>query len=172
MVLELKVPHEPTWHAVAQLWPTFLSYLLSFFFIGDYWVNHHHMLHTLHRVDGKLVWLNLHLLFWISLIPFVTAWLGETYPAAVPTLVYGAVMLMAGFAFSLLQAAIAAQQRDPRLGAAHARMRRKGMASLALYAVGLPLAWYGMVRTALVLYLLVAVAYFVPERAFEPGAAE
>ena len=172
MVLELKLPLEPSWHALASLWPKLVSYVLSFFFIGDYWVNHHHMLHTLHRVDGKTVWLNLHLLFWISLIPLATAWLGETYPASTPTLAYGIVMVMSGFAFALVQRVIEAQQQEERLKVAHQRLRFKGYISVVLYVISLPLAATGYVRIAIALYFAVAIAWFLPVREFERAGGQ
>src|SRR6185295_6764062 len=112
MVLELKVPHEATWHALAEGWPVFLSYVLSFYFIGVYWTNHHHLLHTVKHAGGKTIWANLHLLFWLSIVPFATAWLGETYPARAPTVFYGFVMFMAGTAYAFLARIIAGQQKD------------------------------------------------------------
>jgi uncharacterized membrane protein len=167
MVLELKVPHEPTWHALAQRWPVFMSYLLSFFFVGVYWTNHHHLLHTLKHVDGKIIWLNLHLLFWMSLIPFVTSWLGETRPEATPTFVYGIVMFMAGFAYQFLQRAIAAQRTEAEMRVAHEHQTRKGMLSIALYAAALTLSALHLTLLALALYLAVAIAWVLPERRFE-----
>jgi uncharacterized membrane protein len=167
MVLELKVPHEPTWHALGERWPVFMSYALSFFFVGVYWTNHHHLLHTLKLVDGKIIWLNLHLLFWMSLIPFVTAWLGETLAEATPTFVYGVVMFMCGFAYQFLQRAIAGQRTETEMRAAHRHHTRKGMLSIALYATALTLSALRLTLPALVLYLAVAVAWVIPERRFE-----
>ncbi len=164
MVLELHVPHEPSWAALCARWPVFLGYVASFFFVGVYWGNHHHLLHTLVRVDGKIMWLNLHLLFWMSMIPFVTAWLGETHLAAVPTFAYGVVMLITGIAYLFLQLAIAAQQTDERHRQAHKRQQWKGYVSLVLYSTGLPLAWTGHVYPAMVLYVLIAFAWGVPDR--------
>ncbi len=167
MVLELKPPHEPSWAALSAEWPKLLSYVLSFVFVGVYWTNHHHLVHTVRHAGGAVIWLNLHLLFWLSLIPIVTTWLGETYPASTPTLVYGLVMLMAGVAYYFLQLAIERQQREDGLRAAHRRHRRKGSLSLIGYAASLPLAYSGHVQLALVIYFLIAVAWARPERGFE-----
>src|SRR5438046_10659604 len=110
MVLDLKVPHGYDWHALRELGPTFCSYVLSFLFLGIYWNNHHHLLHATARVNGKILWANLHLLFWLSLVPFVTGWMGENHFASLPTAVYGAVMLLAAVAYTILQGAILKHQ--------------------------------------------------------------
>ena len=170
MVLELKVPHEPTWAALCERWPVFLSYLASFCFVGVYWSNHHHLVHTVRHVEPRIMWLNLHLLFWMSLIPFVTAWLGESQLAPVPTFSYGAIMLLAGIAYLFLQLAIAPQQTDERQRRAHKRQQWKGYFALALYATSLPLAWTGHVYLALTLYIANALAWAVPDRGLA-GAA-
>jgi uncharacterized membrane protein len=167
MVLELRPPHEPSWAALSHLWPALLSYGLSFFFIGVYWANHHHLLHTCRTVNAQIIWLNSHLLFWLSLIPFVTAWLGETYPAPLPTVIYGAIMLTAGLAYWFLQQVIARQQTEEALRAGHRVQTRKGLVAIVLYSAALPLAWRGKITAALMLYLLVALAYVLPERRFE-----
>ncbi len=164
MVLELKVPHEPSWAALCARWPVFLGYVASFFFVGVYWSNHHHLVHTVRRAEPRIMWLNLHLLFWMSLIPFVTAWLGETRLAAVPTFAYGIVMLVTGIAYLFLQLAIAAQQTDERHRQAHKRQQWKGYVSLVLYSTGLPLAWTGHVYLAMTLYVIIAFAWGVPDR--------
>ncbi|MCU1278663.1 MAG: Integral rane protein [bacterium] len=164
MVLELKVPHQPTWAALAERWPTFLSYLASFAFVGVYWGNHHHLVHTVRHVDPKIMWLNLHLLFWMSLIPFVTAWLGESRLAPVPTVSYGAIMLLAGLAYLFLQLAIAAQQTEERHRQAHQRQQWKAYLAMVCYTTGLPLAWTGHVYLAMALYVFIALAWAVPDR--------
>jgi uncharacterized membrane protein len=172
MVLELKTPRQPTWPALGELWPIGLSYVLSFFFVGVYWTNHHHLLHTAKRVTGSILWLNLHLLFWMSLIPFVTRWLGETYPSSVPTLAYGGVTLGAGIAYTLLQLALAGQQTGAELREGHRRQSWKSLISVALYASAVTFAWFGVVLMALILYMLVAISWILPERGFERGANE
>ncbi|HWE30957.1 MAG TPA: TMEM175 family protein [Polyangia bacterium] len=171
MVLELKTPEHATWAALCERWPILLSYVLSFFFVGVYWGNHHHLLHTLLRVDGKILWLNLHLLFWMSLIPFMTRWLGETYPAPAPTVAYGAVMLVCGVAYSLLQRAIAAQQTEEARRRAHRHQTRKAAFAIALYSSAMVLAWYGHVLVAVGLYVVVALSWTIPDRGLERVAA-
>ena len=171
MVLELKTPEHPTWAALCERWPIILSYLLSFFFVGVYWGNHHHLLHTLVRVDGKILWLNLHLLFWMSVIPFMTRWLGETYPAPVPTIAYGGVMLLSGIAYALLQRAIAAQQTDTARREAHRHQARKGIFSIVMYSTAMALAAYHHVLPAVGCYVVVALAWAIPDRAIERATA-
>lgn len=167
MVLALEPPRVHTWQGLGDLWPTFVSYVLSYFYVGVYWANHHHLIHTLRRVNGTIMWLNLHLLFWLSLVPFVTAWLGRSYPASVPTFVYGGVLLLAGCAYYLLSRAVAAQHAGEPGWEAHHHHGRKTRLALLLYAIGLPFAWIGWVHAALALYLGVALAYVIPERRFE-----
>ena len=169
MVLELKVPHVPEWHALWQTWPVFLSYLLSFVNIGIYWNNHHHMFQAVRHVGGWVLWGNLHLLFWLSLIPFTTAFLGENQFATVPLVVYVADLLMSGFAYYLLEQALIAQHgRGSDFDRALGR-RWKDKASVVFYAVALPLA-YASNWLALALVIAVAVMWFVPDRRFEAPA--
>ena len=172
MVLELKTPEAPTWAALCAGWPVLLSYVISFFFVGVYWGNHHHLLHTLERVDGKILWLNLHLLFWMSLIPWATRWLGETYPAATPTMAYGALMLITGVAYSLLQRAIAAQQTDEARRAAHRHQAKKGVLSIILYSTAMALAAYRHVLGAVACYVVVALSWAIPDRGIERAARD
>ena len=167
MVLELKTPEHATWAALCERWPIVLSYVLSFFFVGVYWGNHHHLLHTLVRVDGKIIWLNLHLLFWMSLIPFMTRWLGETYPAPVPTMAYGALMLINGFGYTALQRAIAAQQTDEARRAAHHHQTSKALFSIFMYSAAMALAAYHHVLLALGCYVAVSLVWVIPDRAIE-----
>src|ERR671938_284448 len=110
MVLELKIPHGADWESLRPVVPVFLTYLLSFVYLGIYWNNHHHMLYITDRINGKILWANMHLLFWLSLVPFVTGWMGENHFAPLPTAVYGVVMLMAAVAYTILQTLIVAQQ--------------------------------------------------------------
>src|SRR5437868_13861538 len=141
MVLELRVPHGADWAALRPLLPIFLTYVLSFVNLGIYWNNHHHMLHTTNRINGKILWANLHLLFWLSLIPFVTGWMGENHFASLPTAVYGVVLLLAAIAYTILQRMIVAGQGpNSRLAAAIGR-DRKGMLSLVCYVLAIPLAF-------------------------------
>ncbi len=172
MVLELRTPEHATWAALCERWPTLVGYVLSFFFVGVYWGNHHHLLHTLVRVDGKIMWLNLHLLFWMSLIPFVTRWLGESYPATVPTIAYGAVTLLTGVAYTLLQRAIAAQQTDAARRAAHRHQWRKAIFSIVMYATGMGLGASRHVLVAVACYGAVALAWAIPDRGLEHAARD
>ena len=133
MVLEMKVPHDPTPAALAALWPVFLSYVLSFVNVGIYWNNHHHLLPTCERVTGPILWANLLLLFWLSLVPFATGWVGESHAAPIPTALYGAVLLMAAVAFTLLQMVIIASQGAGSLLKKAVGADWKGKASLLCY---------------------------------------
>ena len=166
MVLELKVPHGSDWAALKPLVPAFLTYVLSLVFVGIYWNNHHHMLHACEHVNGAILWANLHLLFWLSLVPFVTGWMGENHFASIPTAGYGAVLLMAGIAFVILQGAIIRHQ------GAHSKLRAaigndvKGKASAVLYAIAIPLAFVHQAISD-VIYVGVALLWLVPDRRIE-----
>jgi uncharacterized membrane protein len=141
MVLQLTVPHGADLAALRPLLPVFVSYVLSFIFLGIYWNNHHHLLQAIERVDGRALWANLHLLFWLSLVPFATGWLGEHHDSPTPTAVYGAVLILAAVAYTILQNAIIAQQGPGSKVAAAIGTNRKGQASLARYAAAIPLAF-------------------------------
>ncbi len=166
MVLELKVPHGAALEALRPLWGVFLSYVLSFVYIGIYWNNHHHLLHTVQRVTGGILWANLHLLFWLSIVPFVTGWMGENHFAPAPTAVYGVVLLMAAMAYWLLQQAIMRAQGPQSLLRQAVGGDWKGNVSPLVYVVGIAVAttapW-----AAGVLYALVAVIWLVPDRRIE-----
>jgi TMEM175 potassium channel family protein len=166
MVLELRAPHGVTAAALQPLLPNFLSYVLSFVFLGIYWSNHHHMLHMVDRVNGKILWANLHLLFWLSLTPFVTAWMGENRAAPLPVAVYGCVLLLAAIAYTILQATIIALQGpDSRLRAA-VQSDMKGKLSILAYALAIPLAFEDR-WISIALYILVALMWLVPDRRIE-----
>lgn len=166
MVLELKVPAGTDWASLQPLVPVLLSYVLSFIYVGIYWNNHHHLLHAARGVNGRVLWANLHVLFWLSLIPFITHWLGENYLAPVPLALYGVVLLMTGCAYVLLsRALIACDGAESALGRAVGK-DRKGIASLILYAVAIAVAFISE-RVALALYVLVAVMWVVPDRRIE-----
>jgi len=166
MVLELKVPHGTDWAALRPLVPAFLTYVLSFVFLGIYWNNHHHMLHVADRINGRILWANLHLLFWLSLIPFVTGWMGENQFAPLPTAVYGGVLLLAALAYLILQASILAQQgADSRLAVAVGK-DVKGKLSAVLYVVAIPLA-FAHHWVAMGIYVLVALVWLIPDRRIE-----
>jgi uncharacterized membrane protein len=172
MVLDLRVPHDAYLSSVLDEWATFLSYVLSFIYLGIYWNNHHHLLHTTREVTGAILWANLHLLFWLSLFPFFTAWMGENEFAAVPVASYGVVLLLAAIAYLVLQTVIVRHE------GADSALRRaigsdtKGKASAVIYAAAIPLAlvnrWIGFG-----LEVLVALIWLVPDRRLEPrvGAA-
>ena len=166
MVLELKVPHGDTLAALAPLLPVFLSYVLSFLYIGIYWSNHHHMLHTVTRVSGGMLWANLHLLFWLSLLPFVTGWMGENHFGAVPTALYGAVLLMAAIAYWILQRTIIVSQGDDSLLAHAVVGDLKGKLSPAMYAIAIPAAFLTPLISQL-LYVAVALMWLIPDRRIE-----
>jgi uncharacterized membrane protein len=166
MVLELKVPHGDTLGALAPLLPNFLSYVLSFVYVGIYWNNHHHMLHTCEQVTGPILWANLHLLFWLSLFPITTAWLGENHRAAAPSALYGAVLLMAAVAYRLLQQVIIAAQGPDSFLKKAVGADWKGTVSPILYLIG-TVAAFRSPGIAQSLYALVAVLWFVPDRRIE-----
>src|SRR5580765_2795835 len=166
MVLEIKVPHGAELTALRPLIPVFLSYALSFLYLGIYWSNHHHMLYVTHGVNAAILWANLHLLFWLSLVPFVTGWMGESHLAPGPTAVYGVILVLAAIAYLLLQHAILRQEgADSTLAAAVGR-DRKGKISLLLYAVAILVAF---VRPWMAggLYVVAAVMWLVPDRRIE-----
>jgi uncharacterized membrane protein len=167
MVLELRVPHGSSLGALRPLLPVFASYVLSFVYIGIYWNNHHHMLHTVARVSGGILWSNLHLLFWLSLIPFATAWVGENNFGAMPLALYGVVMLMAAIAYFILQQCIIATQgEDSALARAVGSTDLKGRISPLAYVAAIPLAFYVPWMSG-VLYVAVAVMWLVPDRRIE-----
>ncbi len=166
MVLELKVPHSADPAALWPVLPAFLSYVLSFVYLGIYWNNHHHMLHVTTRVSGAILWANLHLLFWLSLVPFVTDWMGENHFAAMPTALYGVVLLLAAVAYWILQRAIIAQEGRASLLAKAVGGDLKGKISPFLYVIAIPAAF---VREwiAGALYVLVALMWLIPDRRIE-----
>jgi uncharacterized membrane protein len=166
MVLELKVPHDADPAALVPLIPVFLSYVLSFVYVGIYWSNHHHMFHAVHHVNGAILWANLHLLFWLSLIPFVTGWMGENHFAALPTAGYGMVLLAAAIAYTILVRAIIAHEGShSRLGTAVGR-DAKGYISLAIYTTAI-LSTLVHPGIAQALYVVVATIWLVPDRRIE-----
>jgi len=166
MVLELAIPHEPEWHALRPLIPKFLTYVLSFVFLGIYWNNHHHLLHVVERVNGKILWANMHLLFWLSLTPFVTAWMGENDFAPVPVAAYGMVLLLSAIAYFILQTLIlGAHGPEFPLRAAVGR-DIKGKASPILYVAAIPLAFVNR-WLSIGIYVVVAMMWLVPDRRIE-----
>ena len=166
MVLEMKVPHDVSTAALAKLWPVFFSYVLSFIYIGIYWNNHHHMLHATPKVNGGVLWANLHLLFWLSLFPFATGWMGENHFAALPTAVYGVVLLCAAYSYLVLQAAIVAADGPSSRVARAVGPDRKGLLSRLLYLAGIVGAfWRPWIGWAC--YVAVALIWFIPDRRIE-----
>jgi len=167
MVLELHVPHGAELAALRPLLPKLLAYALSFVYVGIYWNNYHHMLQVSSTVNGTVLWANLHLLFWLSLLPFATGWLGEDHDAAWPTALYGIVLLLAGFAYLLLERAlIACHGEGSKLAAAVGERDRKGNFSVAMYAVAVALAFIEP-RLSEIVYAAVALVWFVPDRRIE-----
>jgi uncharacterized membrane protein len=166
MVLDLHVPHEVTLVALQPLWGIFLSYVLSFLYLGIYWTNHHHMLHTTRTVTGGVLWANLHLLFWLSLVPFVTGWMGENHFASVPTAAYGVVLLMAAVAYTLLQRLIIKSQGTDSLLRRAVGSDWKGKLSPVAYVIGIVSA-SSAPDVAATIYALVAIMWLVPDRRIE-----
>ena len=171
MVLEMKAPHAGDLTALTKLWPVFLSYVLSFIYVGIYWNNHHHLLHTVERINGKVLWANLHLLFWLSLIPFVTGWMGETVFATLPVGLYGVVLLMSSLAWRLLTAALIQAEGQSSTLALAVGGDRKTKLSLALYLAALPLSYYQR-WLAFALYICVALIWLIPDRRIERSLAD
>ena len=166
MVLELKVPHGIDFSSLHPMVPKLLSYAFSFIFLGIYWNNHHHLLQATHHVNGAVLWANLHLLFWLSLVPFVTAWMGENYTAAWPVALYGVVLFFAGFAYFLLtQALIARHGKDSVLAIAMGN-NFKGKISVGIYAAAIALSFVNVVY-AYFLYIVVTVMWLIPDRRIE-----
>jgi uncharacterized membrane protein len=166
MVLELKVPHGEDWAALVPLTPVFLTYILSFVYLGIYWNNHHHMFQLASHINGGVLWANLHLLFWLSIVPFATGWMGENHFAKLPTSIYGFVLLMCAISYTILQLTIIRAQ------GAHSRLKaaigddRKGKLSLVLYLSAIPLAFVnGGISEAI--YVLVALIWLVPDSRIE-----
>jgi TMEM175 potassium channel family protein len=166
MVLELRAPQGAGLSDLREVLPSVLMYVLSFVFLGIYWVNHHHMVHLADKVNGAVLWANLHLLFWLSLIPFVTQWMGRNHHEAVPTAMYGVVMILAAVAYTILQQTIIhANGRTSALARAIGN-DRKGKISLALYAAAIPLAFVNQFASD-ALYVIVALVWFIPDRRIE-----
>jgi uncharacterized membrane protein len=171
MVLELRIPEGADWDALQPIVPVFITYVLSFVFVGIYWTNHHHLIHTADRITGAILWANLHLLFWLSLTPFATGWMGRNNFAPLPTAVYGCVLLLAAIAYTILaRTIIAAQGVQSRLKAAIGN-DAKGYASMAMYAAAIPLAFVNR-WIAYALYIAVAMMWLIPDRRIERRTAD
>ena len=171
MVLEMRVPHEPTWAALRPLWPVFASYVLSFINVGIYWSNHHHLLQAVQHIKGGVLWANLHLLFWLSLFPFVTGWMGENDFAPNTVAVYGIVAFMAGIAYTILVRALIAADGEASLLARAVGSDLKGNLSLVFYAAAIGFAFV-LHWISLALYVLVALMWLVPDRRIEKRIAD
>ena len=171
MVLELKVPHGDTPAALRSLLPVFLSYILSFVNIGIYWNNHHHLMHVVKHVNGPVLWTNMHLLFWLSLIPFATAWMGENHFSTWPVAIYGCILFMAGVAYYLLAHCLASLHGKNSIISRALGSDRKGIASVVIYAIGIGLSfvnnWLGFS-----MYVIVACMWFIPDKRIEQKIAE
>ena len=166
LVLELRAPHGATLEALRPLAATVLSYILSFVFLAIYWNNHHHLMHAVRHVDGRVLWANVHLLFWLSLVPFTTAWMGDNHFAELPVAAYGAVLFMSAIAFTILVRALLARHGPTSTLARAIGPDRKGWISLALYAAAIPLAFLSR-WVALGLYITVAIIWLVPDTRIE-----
>ena len=171
MVLEFKVPHGSDVAALAPLWPTLVSYVLSFVFLAIYWNNHHHLLQAAHQVNGRVLWANTHLLFWLSLVPFTTAWMGENHFETQTVAVYGFVLFMSGVAFSGLARSLVKHHGPESRIARSRRDSSKGNASLLAYGAAIPLAFVNR-WVSIAIYAGVAVAWWVPDRRIEQVLAK
>lgn len=166
MVLELKVPHHSDLAALEPLFPVFLSYILSFVYLAIYWNNHHHMLYVVKDISASILWANLHLLFWLSLVPFVTGWMGENHFEAAPTALYGVVLFMAAISYWILQRAIINKQGENSILARAVGNNVKGWLSNLLYLIAIPLAFYYEWMSQII-YVLVALIWLIPDRRIE-----
>lgn len=166
MVLEIKVPHGNLLEDLLPLLPVLMSYVLSFIYIGIYWNNHHHLMHAVHKVTGAVLWSNIHLLFWLSLVPFATAWMGENHFSKWPVILYGFILLMAGVAYYILAHCLTSVHGKDSLLAAAIGKDQKGIASVILYIIGIACSfinpWLGFS-----LYVVVAIIWFIPDRRIE-----
>jgi uncharacterized membrane protein len=167
MVLEIKTPHDTSWVALKDQLPVFLSYLLSFIFIGIYWGNHHHLISVLSHVNASIIWSNLNLLFWLSLIPFATGWMGENDFARNAVVLYAILLLICGFSFTILQICVEKEIRNnPKLVLAFNRVKQKGIFSIVCYTLSIILAYYNTLFSA-ILFCIVAVRWLIPDRNIE-----
>jgi uncharacterized membrane protein len=167
MVLELKVPHEPTAQALGALWPVMLSYLLSFLYVGIYWNNHHHMMAVTSKASGDILWASLHLLFWLSLLPFTTGWMGENHFARLPSLLYGANLLASALAYYVLQQKIIRREGPNCLLSRAIGRDWKGKLSPLLYCLGMASAWWVAPWSGVAIFALVALIWIVPDQRIE-----
>jgi uncharacterized membrane protein len=172
MVLEIKTPHDTSWHALELQIPVFLSYLLSFIFVGIYWGNHHHMLNATHHVNAAIIWANLNLLFWLSLIPFATGWMGENHFAKNTVVLYAILLMLCGMAFFILQLCIEKITKDnTKLTEAFSQMKKKSVFSIVCYILAIILSNLNTTYSAL-LFLLVSVRWLIPDKNIEKAIRE
>ena len=167
MVLEIKVPHGDDWNALKPLIPVMMSYVLSFIFVGIYWVNHHHLLHTIHRVNTPILWSNINLLFWLSLVPVATDWMGDTHFASHPVAAYAILLLLCGFAFTILQLHIEKKiDKNEKLQHAFDMLKRKGIVSILAYSTAIAFAFVNTTVSGC-LFLFVSFIWFIPDKNIE-----
>lgn len=167
MVLEIKIPHGPEWQDLQPLVPVFFSYLMSFIFVGIYWGNHHHLLHTMHQINSSIIWTNMMLLFFLSLIPFSTGWMGEHHFSHIPVTVYAINLLCCAISYYLLQSCImATSSHHPELRDALTRQKKKGIISLCTYMISIPCAYFAP-WIAAVLFILLSIVWLIPDRNIE-----
>lgn len=172
MVLEIKTPHDTSWKALQEQLPVFSSYLLSFVFIGIYWGNHHHLMNAAGHVNAAIIWSNMNLLFWLSLIPFATGWMGENHYEQNTVILYAILLLICGMAFTILQVCIERiTKNNPKLIEAFARMRRKGTFSIVCYSLAIMFAYYKPLLSA-VLFCIVAIRWLIPDRNIEKAISK
>lgn len=166
MVLELKVPHGGTFEDILPLLPVFLSYVLSFIYVGIYWNNHHHLFQAVKKVNGKVLWMNLHLLFWLSLVPFVTAWAGENHFPSLPVALYGFVLLFAGIAYHILSSTLVRHHGQDSVLAKAIGKDFKGILSMIFYLIAMPIAFWNT-SLAMAIYVFVAIVWLIPDTRIE-----
>ncbi len=172
MVLEIKIPHNTSWEALREQLPVFSSYLLSFVYIGIYWGNHHHLLSTASHVNAAIIWSNLNLLFWLSLIPFATGWMGENHYAQNTVILYAILLLVCGISFTILQICIERiTKNNPKLVEAFANVKRKGIFSVFCYFLAIILAYYNTLFSA-ILFCVVSIRWLVPDRNIEKAISK
>ena len=172
MVLEIKTPHETSWMALKEQLPAFLSYLLSFIFIGIYWGNHHHLISVLSRVNAAIIWSNMNLLFWLSLIPFATGWMGENYFAQNTVVLYAILLLVCGLSFTILQICVErVTKNDPKLVQAFSRVTQKVIFSIVGYLMSIVLAYYNTLFSAII-FFIVAIRWLIPDKNIEKALSK
>src|SRR5450631_2508327 len=172
MVLEIKTPHLTSWAALWQQLPVFLSYLLSFIYVGIYWGNHHHLIAAANQINASIIWSNLNLLFWLSLIPFATGWMGENHFAQNTVVLYAILLLMCGLSFTILQICVErVTKNNPKLVQAFSRVMQKGIFSVVTYSLAIVMAYYNTLFSAII-FCIVAVRWLIPDRNIEKAVSK